>query len=81
MIAYFFAWESVRYIWDTPENFAKLDIGYVDMMLLHHPGANDVKAYKAMEEYVSQGKIRCFQSPHADTLCRWRSQTGAFPRS
>lgn len=25
----------------------RLDIGYVDMMLLHHPDANDVKAYKA----------------------------------
>lgn len=36
----------------------KLDIGYIDMMLLHHPGANDVKAYKAMEQYVSAGKIR-----------------------
>ncbi|MCM1167942.1 MAG: aldo/keto reductase, partial [Ruminococcus sp.] len=36
----------------------KLDIGYIDMMLLHHPGANDVNAYKAMEKFVAQGKIR-----------------------
>ena len=36
----------------------KLDIGYIDMMLLHHPGSNDVKAYHAMEKYVQQGKIR-----------------------
>lgn len=36
----------------------KLNIGYIDMMLLHHPGANDVKAYKAMEKYVREGKIR-----------------------
>ena len=36
----------------------KLDIGYIDMMLLHHPGTNDVKAYKAMERYVEAGKIR-----------------------
>ena len=36
----------------------KLDIGYIDMMLLHHPGTNDVKAYRAMEKYVEQGKIR-----------------------
>lgn len=35
-----------------------LDIGYIDMMLLHHPGANDVKAYKAIEKFVEQGKIR-----------------------
>jgi diketogulonate reductase-like aldo/keto reductase len=27
-------------------------------MLLHHPGGNDVKAYKAMEKAVADGKIR-----------------------
>ena len=36
----------------------KLDIGYIDMMLLHHPGSNDVNAYLAMEKYVTEGKIR-----------------------
>ena len=36
----------------------KLDIGYIDMMLLHHPGENDVEAYLAMEKYVAEGKIR-----------------------
>ena len=36
----------------------KLDIGYIDMMLLHHPGENDVKAYKAMERAVADGKIQ-----------------------
>lgn len=36
----------------------KLDIGYVDIMLLHHPGSNDVKAYKAMEKFHSEGKIK-----------------------
>ena len=36
----------------------KLDIGYIDMMLLHHPGSNDVEAYLAMEKYVAEGKIR-----------------------
>lgn len=48
---------------DNPENaiemaFEKLDVEYIDMMLLHHPGTNDVKAYKAMEKYVEEGKIR-----------------------
>ena len=37
---------------------AKLDIGYIDIMLLHHPGENDVKAYKAMEKYQAAGKIK-----------------------
>ena len=36
----------------------RLDIGYVDMMLLHHPDPNDVKAYQAMEKFVEDGKIR-----------------------
>lgn len=36
----------------------RLNIGYVDMMLLHHPDPNDVKAYKAMEKFVADGKIR-----------------------
>lgn len=37
---------------------SRLDIDYVDLMLLHHPGANDVKAYEEMERFVAQGKIR-----------------------
>lgn len=36
----------------------KLDIGYIDMVLLHHPGKGDVQAYQAMEKYAAQGKIR-----------------------
>lgn len=36
----------------------RLNIGYVDMMLLHHPDTNDVKAYLAMEEFVKKGQIR-----------------------
>ncbi len=36
----------------------KLDIGYIDMMLLHHPGSNDVEAYKAIEKAIKEGKIR-----------------------
>ena len=48
---------------DNPEEaiemaFEKLDVEYIDMMLLHHPGTNDVKAYKVMEKYVREGKIR-----------------------
>ena len=40
------------------EALEKLNIGYIDLMLLHHPGTNDVKAYKAMEKAVAKGKIR-----------------------
>ena len=49
--------------YDNPEEaidmaLEKLDIDYIDMMLLHHPGDDDVKAYKAMEKYVKDGKIK-----------------------
>ena len=37
---------------------AKLDIGYIDLMLLHHPGTGDVEAYRAMERAVAEGTIR-----------------------
>ncbi len=40
------------------ESLAKLDIDYIDMMLLHHPGTGDVEAYHAMEKAVADGKIR-----------------------
>ena len=40
------------------EALEKLDIDYIDMMLLHHPGTGDVEAYHAMEQVVADGKIR-----------------------
>lgn len=40
------------------EALEKLDVGYIDLMLLHHPGTNDVEAYKEMEQAVKDGKIR-----------------------
>lgn len=43
----------------------KLDVDYIDLMLLHHPGKNDVKAYLAMEKAVSEGKI------HSIGLSNW----------
>lgn len=39
------------------EVLEKLDLDYIDLMLLHHPGENDVEAYKAMEHAVEDGKI------------------------
>lgn len=36
----------------------KLGTGYIDLMLLHHPGEHDVAAYHAMEKAVRAGKIR-----------------------
>lgn len=40
------------------EALEKLGTEYIDLMLLHHPGAGDVDAYKAMEQAVADGKIR-----------------------
>lgn len=42
-----------------------LDISYIDMMLLHHPGTGDVEAYLAMEQAVADGKI------HSIGLSNW----------
>ncbi len=36
----------------------KLNVEYIDMMLLHHPGNNDIEAYKAIEKAIKEGKIR-----------------------
>lgn len=49
--------------YDNPEkaindSLKQLNIEYIDLLLLHHPGENDVKAYKAMEKAVRQGKVR-----------------------
>lgn len=35
-----------------------MDIEYIDLMLLHHPGAGDVEAYRALEQAVRDGKVR-----------------------
>lgn len=40
------------------EALEKLDVDYIDLMLLHHPGDHDVEAYHAMEKAVAEGKIR-----------------------
>lgn len=40
------------------DSLKRLNIDYIDLLLLHHPGENDVKAYKAMEKAVKQGKVR-----------------------
>ncbi|MBQ7479873.1 MAG: aldo/keto reductase [Selenomonadaceae bacterium] len=40
------------------EALRKLNLGYIDMVLLHHPGRGDVAAYKELEKYVAAGKIR-----------------------
>lgn len=40
------------------EALEKLDVEYIDMMLLKHPGTGDVDAYLAMEKAVEEGKIR-----------------------
>lgn len=35
-----------------------LNIGYVDLMLIHQPGYNDAEVYRALERAVKAGKIR-----------------------
>lgn len=39
------------------EALSKMDIGAIDLMLLHHPGTNDIVAYKAMQKYQESGDL------------------------
>ncbi len=55
------------------ESVEKLGIGYIDMMLLHHPASNDVIAYKAIEEAIQDGKVRS-----AGISCYYICETNAF---
>lgn len=55
------------------EALKKLDIGYIDMMLLHHPASNDVTAYKAIEKAIQDGKVRT-----AGISCYYIRETDSF---
>ncbi|MBO4311631.1 MAG: aldo/keto reductase [Desulfovibrionaceae bacterium] len=37
--------------------YGKLNIGFIDLLLLHHPGTDDVKTYKAAENAAADGRI------------------------
>lgn len=41
------------------EALRRLDTGYIDIMLLHHPAHNDAAAYGAIERAVRDGRVRC----------------------
>ncbi len=55
------------------EALKKLDIGYIDMMLLHHPAPNDVTAYRAIEKAIQDGKVRT-----AGISCYYIQETDSF---
>ena len=40
------------------DSLAALNLGYIDLMLIHQPGARDEEVYKALERGVRDGKIR-----------------------
>lgn len=55
------------------EALEKLNIGYIDMMLLHHPAANDSAAYSAIEKAMRKGKVR-----NAGISCYYIQETNSF---
>lgn len=55
------------------EALEKLNIGYIDMMLLHHPASNDVQAYSAIEKAIGAGKVRS-----AGISCYYVKETNRF---
>lgn len=57
------------------EALRKLDIGYIDLMLLHHPGVGEVTAYREIEKAIESGKIRsagvsCYYIRETDTFLK-----------
>ena len=55
------------------ECLSKLDLGYIDILLLHHPASNDVSAYRAIERAIRDGKVRsagisCYYIRELDTF-------------
>lgn len=40
------------------ESLAALDIDYIDLMLIHWPGRNNVETYRALEDAQKAGKVR-----------------------
>ena len=40
------------------DSLKKLDVDYIDLMLIHQPGSNDEKVYKSMEKYYNDGKLK-----------------------
>ncbi len=57
------------------EALKELDIGYIDLMLLHHPGANEITAYREIEKAIEEGKVRS-----AGVSCYYIRETDAFLR-
>lgn len=55
------------------EALKKLNIEYIDMMLLHHPASNDVTAYRAIEKAIQDRKVRM-----AGISCYYIRETDAF---
>lgn len=55
------------------EALKRLNIGYIDMMLLHHPAHNDVEAYRAIEKAIKDGKVRS-----AGISCYYIRETDRF---
>lgn len=63
------------------EALKKLKVEYIDLMLLHHPGANDIKAYKSMEKSFKDGKIRSLglSNYYIEDLEKFLNQVNIIP--
>ena len=70
--------------YDDPESaidlaLETLDVGYIDLLLLHHPGENDVKAYKAMEQAVQeQQRIVFCHDAYTQAACIKKTESGLY---
>ena len=73
-------YKDARY--KVKEAIERLDIAYLDMMMLHHPSHDDIDAYRAFEEaidkgYVRYGGVSCYYEKEID---RFLSQVRIRPQ-
>ena len=64
------------------ESLELLGVDYIDLMLLHHSGRNDVQAYEAMERATEAGKLHSIGLSNyytADDFDRVISQITVYP--
>ena len=50
------------------DSLSALSVGYIDLMLVHQPGENEVEIYHAMERAAVGGKIRSLGISNFDTV-------------
>ncbi|KAH3683618.1 hypothetical protein WICPIJ_005400 [Wickerhamomyces pijperi] len=79
----FDSYEDTYVEFDKAYDAIKDTIGYIDLLLLHHPNVGPsgrIDAWKAMQEFVKSGKVKSigissWSERHIDQLLKWEGLT------